>query len=183
MVSLSPGWEKIFCYYVTTDLSTPALASLRSRWQDTMSFRPVDQKAALLSFRAKVRSTVVEKSFCAVRISRLRLCEPSLEMTRFMFTMFFMFSVFFNVLLCFYVLVFYYVLIYYINISVCRISEAKLPAKRCWQVFFIAVCINISNSCSLRKTCYAILFFAQPLCPRLFLRKYVYAAVPALKNR
>ncbi len=106
-----------------------------------MSFRPVDQKAALLSFRAKVRSTVVEKSFVLYgsldfgsgepalemtvydvistarpegrRAWRNLLISRLLEMTRFMFTMFFMFSVFFNVLLCFYVLVFYYVLIYY----------------------------------------------------------------------
>ena len=54
--------------------------------------------------------------------SSLRL---SLEMTRFMFTMFFMFSVFFNVLLCFtmFLLCFSNVLIYYINIYICRIRE------------------------------------------------------------
>ena len=67
-----------------------------------MSFRPPDQKAALLSFRAKVRSTEVEKSFGTVMD-----LSTALEMTRFMFIMFTVFLMFYDVLLCFYVLVFY----------------------------------------------------------------------------
>ena len=66
-----------------------------------MSFRPPDQKAALLSFRAKVRSTEVEKSFGTVMD-----LSTALEMTRFMFIMFTVFFMFY------YVLVFYYVFMF-----------------------------------------------------------------------
>ena len=57
-----------------------------------MSFRPPDQKAALLSFRAKVRSTEVEKSFGTVMD-----LSTALEMTRFMFIMFTVFFMFYYV--------------------------------------------------------------------------------------
>ena len=78
-----------------------------------MSFRPPDQKAALLSFRAKVRSTEVEKSFGTVMDLSTTLEMTCFEMTRFMFIMFSVFVMFFNVLLCFSVLLCFYVLVFY----------------------------------------------------------------------
>ena len=71
-----------------------------------MSFRPPDQKAALLSFRAKVRSTEVEKSFGTVMDLSTTLEMTCFEMMRFMFIMFSVFLMFY------YVLVFYYVFMF-----------------------------------------------------------------------